>query len=326
MTQTFEFQLHIKGPEKSWSFALPRGQTIIGRQIGSNLLLEHSQISRRHAQIVCTSTECQIVDFGSSNGTRLNNKKLIADVPMRVIAKDVIKIGPYEIEVDQMPVEIPIEDDQPPKVKRPEKPVPEEAISDDAHTPLQLAAAPPPPKMPPPPQFFAPQPDDDSLIPSGLTIRSTRLLDYLPDIYHTDFMSRFLAIFEAILTPIEWNINNFDLYLSPETAPTDFLSWLMNWFEITFDPTWREDQRRRFLKEAHQIYARRGTCWALSRVLEIYTGHAPEISDQDDNLAPFTFAVNIPLSRDNVDSELIEAIIDNHKPAYTNYELNFTSR
>jgi phage tail-like protein len=134
-------------------------------------------------------------------------------------------------------------------------------------------------------------------------------------------MARFLGMFESILIPIEWNVDNFDLYLDPGTVPTGFLPWLANWFEITFDPTWGEAQRRTLLAEAHQIYARRGTCWALSRVLEIYTGHRPEIIDLDEDLEPFTFAVRLPLRAGEVNRELVERIIDANKPAHTTYTL-----
>jgi phage tail-like protein len=138
-------------------------------------------------------------------------------------------------------------------------------------------------------------------------------------------MARFLGVFESIATPIEWTADNFDLFLHPGTAPIGFLSWLANWFEMTFDPTWSEAQRRAFLTEAHQIYARRGTRWALSRVLEIYTGQTPEIVDQGDDLQPFAFIVRLPLPADGLKRELVERIIDANKPAPTTYTLEFRS-
>jgi phage tail-like protein len=160
-------------------------------------------------------------------------------------------------------------------------------------------------------------------VPPGLSIHSRRLLDYLPGIYHTDFMARFLALFESILVPIEWNVDGFDLHLSPGTAPTDFLPWLANWFQIVFDSTWSETQRRTLLAEAHQIYARRGTRWALSRVIEIYTGQPPEIVDLDKDQDPFTFTIRLPVRKRDVNQELIEAIVDANKPAHTTYTLKF---
>jgi len=158
----------------------------------------------------------------------------------------------------------------------------------------------------------------------GLEVRSWRLLQYLPGIYQTDFASRFLGIFEAILTPIEWTIDNFDLYLRPDTTPLAFLDWLASWFGLTFDSTWTEEKRRQLIKEAHQIFARRGTRWALSRVLEIYTGYAPKIIDTDPSLEPFTFRVILPGEAAHYDRALLERLIEAHKPAHTMYSLEFT--
>ena len=132
-----------------------------------------------------------------------------------------------------------------------------------------------------------------------------------------------LAIFESVLAPIEWNVDNFDLYLNPETTPSGFLPWLANWFSITFDSTWTVEQQRELLLEAHKIYARRGTRWALARVLEIYTKMEPEIVDLISDDDPFTFTVTIPLPEKEIDRTLIEQIVDSNKPAHTNYKLKF---
>jgi phage tail-like protein len=138
-------------------------------------------------------------------------------------------------------------------------------------------------------------------------------------------MSRFLAIFEATLKPIEWNIDNFDLSLSPSAAPTSFLPWLATWFELTFDSTWSEEKRRELLREAHALYARRGTAWAMRRILEIYTGVEPEIIDTEEGLEPFMFKVKLPLTAAQIDRALLEQIIDANKPAHTNYTLELKS-
>ena len=240
-------------------------------------------------------------------------------VPVLLPRNATIKIGPFELTLEKSPVEVPQVEEPPPPVELAREPEP---IAEPSLEVMEWAAAPPPPAAPPPSKPPPePWPVGESLVPPGLSTHSRRLLSYLPGIYHTDFMARFLGIFESILIPIEWNVDNFDLYLDPGTVPTGFLPWLANWFEITFDPTWSEAQRRTLLAEAHQIYARRGTCWALSRVLEIYTGHRPEIIDLGEDLEPFTFAVKLPLRAGEVNRELVERIIDANKPAHTTYTL-----
>ncbi len=158
----------------------------------------------------------------------------------------------------------------------------------------------------------------------GLETHSLRLINYLPDIYRTDFMSRFLALFESILLPIEWNIDHFDLYLDAETAPASFLPWLASWFGVPFDETWSDEKRRLYLKEAHLIYARRGTRWALSRLLEIYTGVKPEILEFVEGKDPLYFKVRLPIKSEQVNSEVLMRLIDDHKPAHTSYEVEFS--
>ncbi len=229
--------------------------------------------------------------------------------------------------VIEAPPEEPVKVEPAPEVRKPPKKAPKAA----AQPPEKGAGEPPPePPLPAAPPAAAPAeeplPPKREVIPPGLSTQSLHLLGYLPGIYQTDFMSRFLALFESILVPVEWNIDNFDIYLDPETSPFGFLPWLANWYEILYDSSWSEEQRRVLLKEAYQIYARRGTRWALSRILEIYTGQKPEIiefsSDGGSGRSePFTFTVKLPPGNKNLNRELIERLIDSNKPAQTTYKL-----
>lgn len=359
MLQKVEFRLHVKGdeyigPESSQDFVLPVGQAVLGRDPSCELVLAFPLVSRRHAQFNCTEMDCEITDLGSANGTSLNGVKLTPQAPVSLSGGSIITIGPFEIHVEAVPVELPEaekpEEEAAPmstsevleQPKAPPKPVKKAAAvgttamstSDEpAAEKGQPAAgqegAPPPPL---PPQAAAEMilpdgpPTHGLPFPPGLTLHSLRLLNYLPGIYHTDFMSRFLALFESILIPIEWNVDHFNMYLDPGEAPLGFLPWLANWYTIIFDSTWSEPQRRTLLKEAHQIYARRGTRWALSRVLEIYLGQKPEIIEFTNEKEPFTFTVKLPMNKGDrllANQELIEAIIDSSKPAHTTYRLEF---
>ena len=295
--------------------------TTIGRQAGNDVVVDDQRVSRQHALIECRDGACALTDLESSNGTYLEGIRLTPNVPMPVPPGAEIKIG-----ASTMKVVVEVSDEAEEMVARedampapPPLPSPEEGQSRSEPPPLpgegQGGAEPPSPPG-------ASQGGEEGL-PPGLEIRSRRLLSYLPSIYHTEFMSRFLGIFETMLTPIEWNIDNFDLFLDPGTAPADFLTWLAEWFDITFDPSWTEAQQRQLLREAHLIYARRGTRWALSRVLEIYTGHRPEIVDDDDALEPYTFSITLPVQAAQLGRDLIEHLIDAHKPTHTMYTLEF---
>ncbi len=311
------FQLQITDADGNQRVIPLPATTSIGRQVGNDLLLDDQRISRRHAKIECSDEACHITDLGSSNGTVVDEERLRPNVPVQLKPGSVVRVGSFQLLLRSVPA--------------PESDVvqavslqPAAGAVADAVPPVAAEVPPPtPPRPSAPPPPTAPGGTLQGMIPPGLTLESSRLINYLPGIYHTEFMARFLGIFEAILTPIEWNIDNFDLYLDPATAPRDFIPWLASWFDIAFDPSWTEAQRRHLLKEAHSIYARRGTRWALSRVLEIYTGQMPTIIDTDPDLEPFTFKVNLPAVAARLEREMIERLIDAHKPAHTLYTLEF---
>ncbi len=325
------FHIQITDPDGKQRTTPVRGTLTIGRQVGNDLLLSDQRISRQHAAIACDDAGCHITDLGSSNGTLLDGVKLPPNVETQLVPGAHCQIGPFELTLIAEPVS-PHPAAAP--EERPAEPVP--AVGPAPAEVAESEEAPPAeveqvrvqpdvgfPSPPPPPAAAPPATVPDGMIPPGLSLESRRLIGYLPGIYHTDFMARFLGIFEAILTPIEWNIDNFDLFLDPGTAPAGFLPWLASWFDVAFDPSWSESKRRQLLRAAHEIYARRGTKWALRRVLEIYTGQTPSIIDTDGSLEPFTFKVILPLSAARSEREMIERLIDAHKPAYTMYTLEF---
>ena len=335
MAEAFNFQLRISGPDLTQVFVIPLGVTAIGRDASKDLVLPSSQVSRQHAQLIRTETECQIVDTNSANGTLVNGEKLVPKIPLTLSDQALIKIGPFEIVFEQVPIEAPTISQEgfvrlSELLSAPAEPAEEQAEPSDQ--PQEEAAEPPAEKMeiggqeppPPPPPPEEPTPVPESPVPPGLTIHSQRLLQYLPGIYETDFMDRFLALFESILLPIEWNVDNFDLFLDPGTSPYYFLPWLANWYDIAFDTSWNEAQRRTFLKEAYRLYARRGTPWALRRLLEIYTGCEPEIIEFSNPQEPFTFTVRFPKDNAQGKRELIERLIDANKPTHTVYTLEFS--
>jgi phage tail-like protein len=354
---TITHRLTINGPAGSTVYEIPPGTSVLGRR-DADILLDDQLVSRQHAKIDCTDEGCIITDTKSSNGTKVNGIRLKEHDPHPLSSGDVIEIGAFTLLYELAEVVTAVAEPAPipkPEGEKPE-PVPaaqeaaQEVVQDVAQEEAQEAqAAEPPPKArparkaraqakengehpqegPPVPPSLPPEAEPDGEAepaytpPPGLSLADSRYLQYLPGIYHTSFMKRFLALFESIYAPIEWSVDNFDLFLHPATAPADFLPWLANWFDITFDQSWDEDKRRALLQEAHQIYARRGTRWALSRILEIYTGVTPDIDDVSDNLEPFTFTVTLPVTESEVNAALVSRLINAHKPAHTSYTLRF---
>ncbi|MCB9076724.1 MAG: phage tail protein I [Anaerolineaceae bacterium] len=284
------------------------------------------QVAPYHARLECTATECSITDLGSLQGTMVNGVRLAADTPTALSTGDKIQIGPYILTIDA-------EGETPPVSPSSAQP------SSEDEAPVETRE--------PPKNGSNHHGGGGSVVLNGTgsggvngrsfspsELYGWRLLSYLPELYHPpqidkkqeivfhpdNFLARFLGIFEAILTPIERNIDNFDLYLNPGTAPADFLPWLKNWFGIIFEPGWTDAQRRQFLRKASLLYARRGTRWTLSEVLKIFIGARPLIDDSE-NQPPHTFQVTIRLPAgktvEQVDWRMVDRIIQDLKPAHT---------
>ena len=353
MAKVIIFKLQIQEPERSREVTLKQGVSTLGREPGNDIQLNYPKVSRKHARIECTDTMCMIFDEESANGTLVDGQRIPPNVPIPLHDNSVVEIDPVRIVCKHTVDEVP---DEPtaPEITEPEErkqdtvsrqaaikkeevtveqiqKEPEKAEKEEPEPPEQkeekkeaAKEKPPqePPVNPPLPDIDIPEPEKEWAPPPGLSVESIRYLDYLPSIYHTEFMSHFMALFESILMPVEWNVDNFDLYLQPGTVPVHFMQWLSNWYELTFDSSWSEEKRRLLLKEAHQIYARRGTCWALSRILEIYTGQIPEILEFEKDMEPHTFKVVLNKSKE-IDQELVIRLIDASKPAHTSYQLVF---
>lgn len=352
--QTITHRFQIRGPQMSFTFTAPLGTTRIGRHSDNDLVFTHPLVSRHHVQLVCTVDSCVLIDLGSMHGTFINETRVEAETRTLLTAGTMVDIGAFHMVYDPIVTTIATPEEEPPTetaVSTPNIPVAEpdeispavtstaeadeqsqvparEMPSDYAETTSFTPLAAPPSLIPPPPPTSSVPPATNGHyhLPPGLSFTESSYLQYLPDIYadkDSTFIPRFLALLESILAPIEWNIDNFYLYLDAMTAPASFLPWLANWHEIVIDGSWGEAQKRSLLKEAHQIYRLRGTAWALSRILEIYTDTKPEIDDTNKNLPAYTFSVHIPLREREVNRAMIEHIIDVNKPAHTTYTLIF---
>ena len=79
----------------------PENEAIIGRKDSpyAQFLIDFNLISRRHGKFVKQGRDWYIVDFGSTNGTLVNDEELKPNVPMKFQAGDVVDIGTYLFDV-----------------------------------------------------------------------------------------------------------------------------------------------------------------------------------------------------------------------------------
>jgi phage tail-like protein len=109
---------------------------------------------------------------------------------------------------------------------------------------------------------------------------------YLPEIYReslfgpdadlpgaatrTDFLERFVDIFEAQLTRVEDRVAHAYLLTRPESTPDDALDWLGSW--IGLDPAgYPPDRRRARLLAAPELHRLRGAVQGVTLALDIAT-------------------------------------------------------
>ncbi|MEP7117391.1 MAG: FHA domain-containing protein, partial [Acidobacteriota bacterium] len=79
-----------------FQYRLREGETVIGRDPKSDVSLDDTRVSRRHALVVCDGDRLSIVDLSSRNGTHLNGRRL-GDRSEVLAPGDVLKIGDFTL-------------------------------------------------------------------------------------------------------------------------------------------------------------------------------------------------------------------------------------
>lgn len=79
-------------------FQQPR--VVVGRSAGADVRLPHPAVSASHASIRSEGTQWLVVDEGSTNGTKVNGKKIVARRPKALRSGDRIDIGGFTLDVE----------------------------------------------------------------------------------------------------------------------------------------------------------------------------------------------------------------------------------
>ncbi len=72
-------------------------ETVIGRDVTCGIALVDSVISRKHAMLTVSETECRIRDLGSRNGTRVDGKLALEEI--EIADGSEVEIGPFILRV-----------------------------------------------------------------------------------------------------------------------------------------------------------------------------------------------------------------------------------
>lgn len=87
------------GDGKSWERVFDQGEVTIGRASSNDVTLQDPQrvVSSRHAEIRRKANACVLVDMGSTNGTRMNERPLVPQREYPLQEGDQIGIGDFTI-------------------------------------------------------------------------------------------------------------------------------------------------------------------------------------------------------------------------------------
>jgi phage tail-like protein len=164
-------------------------------------------------------------------------------------------------------------------------------------------------------------------------------LQNLPAIFSEDpFLGRFLLAFEQVLTGLKGGkpvpplgleeiIGAIDTLFDPKETREEFLPWLASWVALGLRADWTEAQKRDFLANIVLLYRRRGTKENLAKLLRIYTGLSPVITEAPETDVPHFFHVSVTIPKPDPATlrrqhQIATALIELQKPAHTDYELD----
>ncbi len=165
--------------------------------------------------------------------------------------------------------------------------------------------------------------------------RDKTFMQFLPAIYSedettSDFLPRFLHIFEEIIAGIEQEVDDIPKLFNPWKTPSRFVPWLAKWVALELNENWDERQSRTLIRQIVSLYKIRGTKQALESYLRIYAGSNLRIDELPVDTEPHLFRVTInypsydPVSRVRRARE-VRAILDREKPAHTHFSLAIDS-
>ena len=160
--------------------------------------------------------------------------------------------------------------------------------------------------------------------PLGVPTTVSSYLEFRPGIYESsEFLGRFLLIFEHILSPIDRTVGNIADYFDASVTPEEFLPWLGSWLGLVIDGRMPVENRREIVRRAPELYRWRGTRRGMREFLQLATGLEPEIIEPtlsdiagNRNLAyRFTVRFRVPAGT-TLTRSYVEALVEAEKPAF----------
>ncbi len=84
------FLVFITGPDRGNAIGLHKNKMILGRGRSCDIVINKQYVSKQHAEIAFSNDKAILTDYGSTNGTRVNDEPVVRT---ELRDKDEIKIG-----------------------------------------------------------------------------------------------------------------------------------------------------------------------------------------------------------------------------------------
>ena len=159
-----------------------------------------------------------------------------------------------------------------------------------------------------------------------------------PQVYQTDndFFKRYLSVFSTMYQEFQEQIDALPELLNLNTAPTELLPVFASWMGLeTDDAIIGSEELRGLLKIMPELMSRKGTRWAVERIVKIFVSGDVYIveqnfltGDQSSNkklygATPYDFTVMIGCAVDEKLRLKLRFLIDQFKPIRSNCRIVF---
>lgn len=159
-----------------------------------------------------------------------------------------------------------------------------------------------------------------------------------PQVYQTDndFLQRYLSIFSTMYQEFQEKIDALPELLDVDTAPDILLPMFARWLGLETDEAlFSPAELRRLLKAAPELMARKGTKWAVEKVVKLFVAEPVYIvernllmSDKQHSedlygTTPYDFAVMVGRKMDEKLYRRLKFLIDQFRPARSRCHIIF---
>ncbi len=93
----------MDGMDRDKSAEIEEGTTFLGRSLRNQVVLEDGSVSNRHLKVVRVGGKVFVEDLRSTNGTRVNGRRVDPGQSVEVVVGDLIRLGRTLIRIDALP-------------------------------------------------------------------------------------------------------------------------------------------------------------------------------------------------------------------------------